>query len=137
MKIIKEFKEFAVKGNMVDMAIGIVIGASFKSVVDVLVKQIIMPPLTFVSNGINLKDKKVVLQEASEGISEIAIGYGALIETFLDFIIIGFTLFVVVKFMNKLKQKSQDVEDETVETPKDIEILNNILNELKEQNGKK
>ena len=123
MKIIQEFKDFAVKGNMIDMAIGIIIGASFKTVVNVLVKRIIMPPLDYLTNDIKLKDKVYILKKADGDIKEISIGYGELIESFATFLVIGFILFIVVKFMNKLKKKAEDIDNTEVETPKDIELL--------------
>ena len=141
MQLFKEFKEFAVKGNMMDMAIGIIIGASFNKVIDVLVKQVLMPPLSLMSNGINLENKKIILQEASVDTSgvaiteEVAIGYGALMEACIDFLIIGFTVFVVVKLMNKLRRKAQDAQDTTVVTPKDIELLTRLNELMAEQNA--
>jgi len=140
MKIIKEFKEFAVKGNMMDMAIGIIIGASFNTVIDVLVKKVFMPPLSLLSGGINFQNKSIVLKEAVKDTSgtiitdEVAIGYGAFGEAFLDFLIIGFTVFVVVKFLNRLRNKSHDTNDKTVATPKDIELLTNLTTLMEEQN---
>lgn len=141
MKLFKEFKEFAVKGNMMDMAIGIIIGAAFNKVIDVLVKQVILPPLSFLTNGTNFQNKKIILQEVSKNsegtiiTEEIAIGYGALAEAFLDFLIIGLTVFIVVKFMNRLKKKSQDTKDTTVSTPKDIELLDKLAQLMEEQNA--
>ena len=140
MGLIKEFKEFAVKGNMMDMAIGIIIGASFNKVIDVLVKKVLMPPLTYLTNGINFSDKVLVLKEAEKNSAgeithdQIALGYGALIEAFVDFFIIGFTVFLVVKFMNRLKHKAQDTKDKTVVTPKDIQLLSDLTDLMKEQN---
>lgn len=140
MKLLTEFKEFAVKGNMMDMAIGIIIGASFNKVIDVLAKQVLLPPLSLLSNGVNLEDKKLVLRNevlGNEGvveIAEVAVAYGKLAEVFLDFLIIGFTVFIVVKFMNRLKRKAQDTEDTTVVTPKDIELLANLKVLMEEQN---
>lgn len=140
MKIIKEFKEFAVKGNMMDMAIGIIIGASFNTVIDVLVKKVFMPPLSLLSGGINFQNKSIILKEAVKDTSgtiitdEVAIGYGAFGEAFLDFLIIGFTVFVVVKFLNRLRNKSHDTNDKTVATPKDIELLTNLTVLMEEQN---
>jgi large conductance mechanosensitive channel len=141
MKLFKEFKEFAVKGNMMDMAIGIIIGASFNKVIDVLVKKVFLPPLSLLTGGVNMQDKTIILKEvvldASGAIltDEVAIGYGALAEAFLDFLIIGFTVFVVVKFMNRLRNKAQDIKDETVATPKDIELLSKLTNLMEEQNA--
>ena len=118
MKILKEFKEFAVKGNMIDIAIGVIIGAAFNKLVDVLVKDIILPPLSLLTGGIHWGDKKLVLKEAVTQADtvlteEIAIGYGKFIDATMDFLIIGFTIFLVVKMMNKLRAKAE----ETLEGP--------------------
>jgi len=136
MKIVKEFKEFAVKGNMIDMAIGIIIGASFNAVINVLVKNIILPPLSLLSDGINFQDKKIVLRETSETNSQVSIDYGLFTETILDFLIVGVTVFIVVKFINKLKVKADDVSDQTVSTPTDIQLLSEIKELLEKQNNK-
>ena len=134
MKIVKEFKEFAVKGNMIDMAIGIIIGASFNAVINVLVKNIILPPLSLLSDGINFQDKKIVLRETSETNSQVSIDYGLFTETILDFLIVGVTVFIVVKFINKLKVKADDVSDQTLATSADIQLLSEIKELLEKQN---
>ncbi|NND88550.1 MAG: large-conductance mechanosensitive channel protein MscL [Flavobacteriaceae bacterium] len=131
---IKEFKEFAVKGNMVDMAVGIIIGTAFNSVVNTLVKKVVMPPLSLLTDGVNLSEKKHVLRDASEGVDEVAIGYGELIEVLIDFLIIALTVFVVIKFINRFKKKAEDPKNKEVETPKDIQLLSNIEQLLTEQN---
>ncbi|MAR25920.1 MAG: large conductance mechanosensitive channel protein MscL [Flavobacteriaceae bacterium] len=139
-KLIQEFKDFAVKGNMMDMAIGIIIGASFNSVIDVLVKKVMMPPLSLLSDGVNLENKKLVLRKAQTNeiselsIQEVAINYGQLIETFIDFLIVGFTIFLVIKFVNKLNKKAEDPKDQTVSTPRNIQLLTEMNELLKEQN---
>ena len=141
MKLFQEFKEFAVKGNMIDMAIGIIIGASFNKVIDVLVKKVFLPPLSLLTDGVNFQNRKIILKDVVTDASgtilteEVAIGYGALGEALLDFIIIGFTVFIVVKFMNRLKNKAQDSKDTTVATPKDIELLSNLTELMEEQNA--
>ena len=141
MKLLTEFKEFAVKGNMMDMAIGIIIGAAFNKVIDVLAKQVLLPPLSLLTDDVNLGDKKLVLRDAIVDAtgeittSEVAVAYGKLSEVFLDFIIIGFTVFIVVKFMNRLRSKSQDTKDKSVVTPKDIELLSHLTELMKEQNA--
>jgi len=143
MKLIQEFKEFAVKGNMMEMAIGIIIGASFNSVIDVLVKQVLIPPLSLLSDSFNIEDKKIILRDANIDSSghtiaqEISINYGNFIETFLDFLIVAFTIFIVIKFLNKLKLKAEDPKDNSVKTPKNIELLTEINESLKELNLKK
>ena len=140
MKLLQEFKEFAVKGNMMDMAIGIIIGASFNQVIDVLVKQILLPPLSLLSDGINLDNKKLILRESQTNafgdisVQEVAISYGQFVETFLDFLIVGFTIFMVVKFINRLNKKAEDPSDKTVSTPKNIQLLMDINSLLEEQN---
>ena len=140
MKFIKEFKEFAVKGNMMDMAIGIIIGASFNKVIDVLVKKIFLPPLSLLSGEVNMQDQRIVLRnplmdDAGHVVKqEVAIGYGALLEALLDFAIIALTIFIVVKAMNRLRKKADDTKDSTVTTPKDIELLSRLNDLMKEQN---
>ncbi len=140
MGIIKEFKEFAIKGNMVDMAVGIIIGTAFNSVVNTLVSQIVMPPLSLMTGNINFADKKKILKEAefaADGsvlAEEVAIGYGLLIETMIDFLIIGFTIFLVVKLMNRFRQKAEDPKDIRESTPKDIELLSRLNELMEEQN---
>lgn len=136
MKLIKEFKDFAVKGNMIDMAIGIIIGASFNAVINVLVKNVILPPLSLLSDGINFQEKKLILRDATEKNSQVSIDYGLLTETVLDFLIVGFTIFIVVKFVNKLQAKAEDVSDVTVTTPSDIQLLSDIKELLEAQNEK-
>jgi len=136
---LKEFKEFALKGNMVDIAVGVIIGTAFNKVIDALVKEAFMPPLSYITDGVNFANKKWVLRSASEDkvapIEEIAIGYGKLIEASIDFLIIAITVFIVVKLMNALKHKSQNPKDKTVTTPKDIELLSN-MNDLMEKQVK-
>ncbi len=140
MKLFTEFKEFAVKGNMIDIAVGVIIGAAFNKVVDVLVKQVFMPPLSLLTDGVNFDNKQFVLKEATINTAgktiskEVAIGYGALAEALIDFFIIGFTVFIVIKFMNKLRNKAQDSKDKTVATPKDIELLTHLTELIEEQN---
>lgn len=137
---LKEFKEFAIKGNMIDLAIGIIIGTAFNAVVNTLVKKIIMPPLSLLTRGIHYADKKYVLREAKvnelgEVIdAEVAIGYGEMLSVLIDFLIVAFTIFLVIRFMNKLRTRSENPKDKQVQTPKNIELLSNIETLLKEQN---
>lgn len=140
MSILQEFKEFAIKGNMVDVAIGIIIGAAFNGVVNVLVEKIIMPPLSLLTEQVKLAEKKILIREeilSPDGslISpEIAIGYGAFIEVFLNFLIIGFCVFLIVKFMNRFRKKAEDPQDKTVEPAKNIQLLSSLNDLIKEQN---
>ncbi len=140
-KFFHEFKKFAVKGNMIDLAIGIIIGAAFNRIVDVLVKQIIMPPLGYLTAGVDLGDLKWVIADpnlAADGSvlsPGIIIGYGKFIEAMMDFGIVALTLFVVIRFINSLKDQSEDEGNEVVPTPKDIQLLSEIRDEMKKFNN--
>ncbi len=136
---LRDFKEFAVKGNMIDIAIGVIIGSAFNKVVDALVKEVLLPPLSLLTNGVNLENKKLILRQAtaadgSVATEQIAIGYGKLVEAGIDFLIISLTVFLIVKFINSLKNKAEDVEDSTIKTPKDIELLTKMTELLEKQN---
>ncbi len=133
--LFKEFKNFAIKGNMIDMAVGIIIGTAFNNVVSTLVKKVVMPPLSLLTDDVKLGDKKYILRQAAEGVDEVAIGYGELMEVLIDFLIIAFTIFVVIKFINRFKKKSEDPKNKDVETPKNIELLSNIERLMEEQNN--
>jgi large conductance mechanosensitive channel len=108
---------------MMDMAIGIIIGAAFNKVIDVLAKEVLLPPLSLLSDGANFEHKKLILREAVIDasdkvlVSEVAVAYGSLISVFIDFLVIGFTVFIIVKFMNRLRTKAQDTSDTSVVTP--------------------
>lgn len=134
MGLVTEFKEFAIKGNMIDIAVGVIIGAAFNKVVDVLVKEIFLPPLSLLTDGINLESKKLILRDAveAENIQEVAISYGKLLETGIDFLIVSFTVFMMVRFMNNLRKKAEDPKDTTTPAPKEIEYLKQN-NDLLEQ----
>jgi len=106
MPIIKEFKEFAMKGNVVDLAVGVVIGSSFGKIVTSLVNDIVMPPLGYLTGGVDFKDLKVVLKHGNPAkkIADVSINYGNFINIVLEFLIIAFCIFMVVKAINSLKK---------------------------------
>ncbi|HLS31009.1 MAG TPA: large conductance mechanosensitive channel protein MscL [Flavobacteriaceae bacterium] len=136
---IKEFKEFAIKGNMIDIAIGIIIGAAFNGVIDVLVKKVLMPPISLLTSEINFEDIKITLRPAVlEGDkiikAAVVIEYGTLITSLINFFIIGLCTFFVVKIMNRLRDKAEEPKNKTVKTPKDIELLSDLKNIMEEQN---
>lgn len=143
MKFFEEFKKFAVKGNMVDLAIGIIIGAAFNKIVNVLVANIIMPPLGYLTAGIDLADLKWVLstpvKDAAGEVTNpgVVIGYGAFLEALMDFGIVALTLFFVVRVINSMKEKAEDETNKTVATPKDIQLLADIRDEMRKMNGGK
>jgi len=131
---IKEFKNFAIKGNMIDMAIGIIIGTAFNNVVNTLVKKVVMPPLSLLTEDVHFSDRKFVLREAIGNVSEVSIEYGELVEVLLDFAIVAFTIFAVIKFINRFRSRAEDPNDSGEVTPKNIELLANLERLLKEQN---
>jgi large conductance mechanosensitive channel len=105
MSIVKEFKEFAVKGNVVDMAVGIIIGAAFSKIVTSVVGDVIMPPIGLIIGGVDFSDLAFTLKEARDNAPAVMISYGKFIQTILDFIIIAFCIFMVIKGLNRLKLK--------------------------------
>lgn len=107
MGMIKEFKEFAVKGNVVDMAVGIIIGAAFGKIVTSVVGDVIMPPIGLLIGGVDFSDLVIVLKEATAEAPAVTIGYGKFIQTVLDFTIVAFAIFMVVKGINRLKRKEE------------------------------
>ena len=137
MKFFEEFKKFAIKGNMVDLAIGIIIGAAFNKIVNTLVEKIIMPPLGYLTAGVDLADLKWVLaapvKDAAGAVVEpgVVIGYGAFLNALMDFAIVALTLFFVVRVLNSMKDKAEDEKNKTVPTPKDIQLLAEIRDEMR------
>ena len=109
MSMLKEFKDFAVKGNVVDMAVGLIIGAAFGKIVTALVSGVIMPPIGVLLGGVDFSDLALVVKAAAGNAPAVVISYGAFIQTVIDFTIIAFAIFVVIKAINSLKKKEQAV----------------------------
>ncbi|MBV5341649.1 MAG: large-conductance mechanosensitive channel protein MscL [Deltaproteobacteria bacterium] len=107
MGMIKEFKEFAVKGNVVDMAIGIIIGAAFGKIITSLVGDVIMPPIGVILGGVDFSNLSIVVKEAVVQKPAVVISYGKFLQTIIDFTIIAFAVFMGVKGMNALKKKEE------------------------------
>lgn len=107
--MLKEFKEFAMKGNVMDLAVGVIIGGAFGKIVTSLVNDVLMPLISILTGGINFSDLKIVLKAAdkSKEIAEVAFKYGAFIQNVIDFLIIVFCIFMMVKAMNKLSRKKE------------------------------
>jgi len=110
MGMIKEFKEFAVRGNVMDMAVGIIVGAAFGKIVSSFVGDVIMPPIGVLVGGIDFSNLAITVKEAAGEIPAVVIGYGKFIQTVLDFLIIAFAIFIVIKGMNSLKKKAVNCE---------------------------
>ena len=107
MGMLKEFKDFAMRGNVLDMAIGIVIGAAFGKIVTSMVNDVIMPPLGMVLGKVDFSSLKITLQEAVDKTPAVAINYGAFINTILDFVIVAFCIFLVIKQVNRFTKKPE------------------------------
>lgn len=130
MSFFNEFKEFAVRGNAVDMAVGIIIGAAFGKIIDSLVKDVVMPPIGRLLGGvdfkqlyINLGDKTYETLEAAEKAGAPLIKYGSFINTLVDFIIIAFVIFIMVRMINKLKAQPQPADPTTKECPHCLSMI--------------
>ncbi|MEO8809264.1 MAG: large-conductance mechanosensitive channel protein MscL [Rhodanobacter sp.] len=137
MSMLQEFKAFAMRGNVMDMAIGIVIGAAFGKIVTSLVNDIIMPPIGWITGGVDFSKLKWVIRPAdntnpAHKIAEVAISYGAFINTIITFIIIAFAIFMVIKGMNRLQRKQ---EAAPAAPAADVALLTEIRDLLKNRQG--
>ncbi len=133
MGMLQEFKEFAMRGNVVDMAVGIVIGAAFGKIVSSFVANVVMPPIGMITGGVDFADKQFVLQEADEanGVAEVVLGYGTFINTVIDFVIIAFAIFMVIKLMNSMKKKEEAAPAAPPEPSKEEVLLGEIRDAIK------
>lgn len=143
MSVLKEFREFALKGSVVDLAVGVIIGAAFGSIVSSLVDDIIMPPIGLMLAGIDFSALKFVLRGAApavgaEGapgfvpaIAEVAINYGKFINAAIKFVIVAWVLFLVIQMMNRMKRKEEAAPAPIAETPPDVKLLTEIRDLLK------
>jgi large conductance mechanosensitive channel len=131
MGMIKEFKEFAVKGNMIDMAVGIVIGSAFGKIIASLVTDVIMPPIGLLLGGVNFSNLLIVLKEATEATEAVTLNYGVFINTVVDFTIIAFAIFMVIKAINNAKKKEEEKPVEPPKPSEEVVLLKDIRDALK------
>lgn len=136
MGLIKEFKAFASRGNVIDMAVGIIIGAAFGKIVSSFVSDIIMPPIGIILGGVNFSDLSIVLQAAQGDAPAVVIAYGKFIQTIVDFGIIAFAIFMGLKAINTLKRKQEEAPKAPPAPTKDQELLSEIRDLLKTQQEK-
>ena len=129
MKFLKEFKEFAMRGNVVDLAVGIVIGGAFGKITTSLVNDIIMPPIGFLLGKVDFKELKLIMP-TPDG-AGVTINYGMFINTLLDFVVVAFALFLVIKGMNALKRKEAVAPAAPVAPPADVQLLTEIRDLMK------
>lgn len=126
MKMMQEFKAFAMRGNVIDMAIGIVIGGAFGKVVSSFVKDVLMPPIGLWLGGVDFKDLAIVLKAAQGDAPAVLMTYGVFVQTVIDFIIIAFAIFMVVKGMNAMKKKEEEKPAAPAAPPKEEVLLTEI-----------
>ncbi len=133
MSILSEFKAFAVKGNVVDMAVGIIIGAAFGKIVSSFVGDVVMPPIGLLIGGVDFSDLAITLKAAEGDIPAVVLSYGKFIQTVLDFVIVAFAIFMGVKVINRLKREEAAAPAEPPAPTKDQELLTEIRDLLKNQ----
>lgn len=133
MSIMKEFKEFAVKGNVIDMAVGIIIGAAFGKIVSSFVGDVIMPPIGVLIGGIDFSSLAITVKEAAGDVPAVVISYGKFIQTVVDFTIIAFAIFIAVKGINSLKRKEEAAPKAPPEPTAQETLLAEIRDLLKEK----
>lgn len=133
MGMMKEFKAFAMRGNVADMAVGIVIGAAFGKIVSSLVADVIMPPIGMLLGKINFADLAVTLKEASGGAAAITLNYGKFIQSLVDFVIIAFAIFMVIKGMNSLKKQEAETPPQAQAPSREELLLTEIRDALKQK----
>ncbi len=134
MSFLSEFKEFAVKGNVVDMAVGIIIGGAFGKVVSSLVNDMIMPAVGYAVGGVDFTDLGYILKDKTEEAEAVMIKYGSFIQSIIDFLIIAMAIFVAIKVMNNLqRKKEEEAKEEAPAGPSDNDLLVEIRDLLKKQ----
>ncbi len=131
MSLMSDFKAFALRGNVIDMAVGIIIGAAFGRVVSSLVADIIMPPLGILIGGVDFADLAIILREAQGDVAAVTIGYGLFIKNLVDFLIIALAIFVAIKTMSALKRKEADTPPPPAPPSKEEVLLTEIRDLLK------
>ncbi|APG25105.1 MULTISPECIES: large-conductance mechanosensitive channel protein MscL [Syntrophotalea] len=133
MGMMQEFKTFAVKGNMVDMAVGIIIGGAFGKIVSSLVAEVIMPPLGLLLGGMDFKDFSFTLKDATDAAPAVTLNYGLFLQALFDFVIIAFAIFMLVKAINALRKKEEAKPAEPPAPSKEETLLGEIRDLLKQQ----
>ena len=138
VKVIKEFREFISRGNVIDMAVGIIVGTAFTAIVNSMVKDILTPVIGFLMGGVNFEDLKWVIAPANETAAEVSLNYGMFIQKIVEFLIISLSVFILVKVLNMLRRKRTKQEEEKKEAPKpsdEVLLLTEIRDLLKRENA--
>lgn len=133
--MLKEFRDFAMKGNVVDLAVAVIIGGAFGKIVASFVKDIVMPPIGMLLGGVDFTELVIVLKEATEESAAVTINYGVFLGVLLDFIVIAFVIFMMIRTINNMKKKEEEAPPaEPPAPPEDITLLKEIRDLLKERN---
>jgi len=130
MKMLDEFKAFAMKGNVVDMAVGIIIGGAFGKIISSIVGDVIMPPIGLLLGGVNFTDLKITLKAATDTVPAVTMNYGNFIQVTVDFLIIAFVIFMLIKAMNAAKKKEAAAPPPAPPVPTKQEILLSEIRDL-------
>ncbi len=133
MSMMQEFKKFAMRGNVMDMAIGIIIGAAFGKIISSVVGDVIMPPIGLLLGGVDFSSLAITLKAGSEGVEPVMLKYGVFINTVIDFLIIAFAIFMVVKAMNSMKKKEEEKPAAPPAPSKEEVLLTEIRDELRKR----
>jgi large conductance mechanosensitive channel len=133
MSFVKEFREFAIKGNVIDMAVGIVIGAAFGKIVSSLVSDVITPPIGYIIGGVDFKGLSASLPPLLEGQAAVEIRYGMFLQTMFDFMIVAFAIFMAVKAINRVRRKEEAAPAAPPPPPREQVLLEEIRDLLKQQ----
>ena len=131
MSMVQEFKNFAMRGNVVDMAVGIVIGGAFGKIVTSFVNDVLMPPIGLMLGGVDFTGLTITLQEATEEVAAVTLNWGAFVQTVIDFLIIAFAIFLVIKAMNAAKKKEE--AEAPAEPPQQEVLLTEIRDALRQR----
>lgn len=132
-ELLREFKEFAVKGNVVDLAVGLIIGGAFGKIVSSLVSDILMPPIGLLIGGVDFSNLKIVLKAAENGIPAVTFNYGMFIQHIIDFTIVAAAVFLLVKLINRLKREVVEDEKNAPAPKEEVVLLQEIRDVLKSQ----
>ena len=131
MSMMSEFKDFAMRGNVVDMAVGIIIGGAFGKIVSSFVNDVLMPPIGMLMGGVDFAELSYTLKDATEEVGAVMINYGSFIQTVVDFVIIAFAIFMAIKAMNNMKKKEEEAPSEPPKPSAEVELLTEIRDSLK------
>lgn len=133
MSMISDFKKFAMRGNVLDLAVAVVIGAAFGRIVTSFVNDVLMPPIGLLLGGVDFTSFMITLQEATEEAAAVTINYGMFIQQVVDFIIVAWAIFMVIKFFERTARKEPDAPPAPTEPPADVQLLTEIRDLLKTQ----